>query len=270
MMHLSGIFVYPIKAMGGISLETASIEERGLALDRRWMLIDEQDQAITQRQIPELSLCRLRIVEDGITVFYQDEQLFIPQNENRYPEQATVQVWDDRLNALIASPEINDWFSKQLGHNCRLAYQGLSSVRLTSTKYTDAREVSLADGYPYLLLSEESISFLNKKLEKPISIDRFRANFIVSGAYPHAEDDFHFFQIGHTGFKAVKPCARCSVITINQSTGEAGKEPLKSLATYRKRNNKIYFGQNLVYDGIGPAKVSVGDQVKAIQKRSNE
>lgn len=270
MVRLSGIFIYPIKAMGGIALSRATIEERGLQYDRRWMLVDEHNQFITQREIPELALFRLEIQEKGLLLHWKEQSIMVPFDENAYPKRAIVQIFDDTLTALIAPSPINQWLSKQLGQTCKLAYQGQSSVRLTSAKYIPAQEVSLADGYPFLLLSEESVELLNEKMESPVLADRFRANFIISGSTPHIEDDFHFYKIGNTLFKAVKPCARCTVITVDQATALVGKEPLKSLATYRKKNKKIYFGQCLAYHGEAPAVVNIGDIIEMIDAKSDQ
>jgi MOSC domain-containing protein len=266
-MELTGIFVYPVKAMAGIALNNVNLEERGMKLDRRWMLIDQNNRFICQRQIPQLALFTLEIQESCLKVFWQEQSIIIPFDESTYTSQTKASVWDDKIDVRIATDSINTWFSQRLDIQCRLAYQGENSIRLTSSAYAPIREVSFADGYPYLMISEESLDLLNQKLSTPIEMNRFRANLIIKGGTPHIEDDFKYFKIGGALFNAVKPCARCKVITINQSNLAEGVEPLKTLSTYRKSKRKVVFGQNLVLVEPVGSNIKIGDKVEALQKK---
>ena len=40
-LKLTQIWIYPIKSLGGISLSSAKVMEKGLQYDRRWMLVDD-------------------------------------------------------------------------------------------------------------------------------------------------------------------------------------------------------------------------------------
>ncbi len=267
-MELTGIFVYPIKAMGGIALNSAKIEERGIRFDRRWMLIDDQNRFICQRQKADLALFKIEIQEDQLEVYWKGESITIPYIEKAYTQETIATVWDDEVKkVLIASEEINEWFSKHLEISCRLVFQGVNAKRLTSRKYAPSQEVSFADGYPFLIISEESLEFLNKKLPQPVEMNRFRANFIVKGLDPHGEDDYHDIQIGQVHFTGVKPCARCSVVTINQSNIEKSKEPLFTLSTYRKVGKKVLFGQCLLVQKSDNDTVQLGDEVTLSNKK---
>jgi uncharacterized protein YcbX len=119
--------------------------------------------------------------------------------------------------------------------------------------------VSFADGYPFLVISEASLSDLNSRLETPLVMERFRPNIVVSGVPAYAEDTFRHVRFGEVGFRAVKRCDRCSVTTIDPETGARGKEPLRTLATYRREDGKVWFGMNLIHDAEGT--LSVGDLV---------
>jgi uncharacterized protein len=77
-------------------------------------------------------------------------------------------------------------------------------------------------------------------------MNRFRPNLVFTGGNPHDEDTWKRFAINGQQFYGVKPCARCVVTTIDQQTGEANAEPLKTLATYRRQEHKILFGQNVI------------------------
>ena len=87
-------------------------------------------------------------------------------------------------------------------------------------------------------------------------MNRFRPNLIVAGAEPYAEDEWHRIEIGAIPMRVVKPCGRCVVTTTDQATGERGKEPLRTLARYRKLKGEVLFGQNVVHEGPGHLHVA--------------
>jgi uncharacterized protein YcbX len=123
--------------------------------------------------------------------------------------------------------------------------------------------VSLADGFPFLMISEASLADLNARLEEPVPMDRFRPNLVVTGCEPFAEDGWRRVRVGGVRFRVVKPCARCKITTVDQQTAATSKEPLRTLASFRKRGSKVHFGQNLVGDSTGI--LSVGDLVGVIR-----
>jgi uncharacterized protein YcbX len=122
--------------------------------------------------------------------------------------------------------------------------------------------VSFADAFPFLLTSEESLRDLNQRLPQPLPMNRFRPNLVVTGDRPYEEDDWRDIQIGDIPMQVVKPCGRCVVTTTDQSTGIRGQEPLRTLATYRKRSGDAMFGQNLVHRNSG--QLRVGDPVRIL------
>jgi len=206
-----------------------------------------------------------------LKVEINDGLLTIKHNRNKlspltiqslpYDEEATnVQIWSDNITALKYSSDVNDWFTKAIGFKCRLVYMPDSTKRKVDPKYANNKMVGFADGYPFLIIGEESLNDLNNRMEEPLPINRFRTNFVFSGGKPFDEDNWNTFKIGNIVFHSVKPCARCVITTINQSIGTKGKEPLKTLANFRQKNNKVMFGMNLVADGTG--KVNVGDEIK--------
>lgn len=264
-IFLSEIYIYPIKSLGGIKLNSVEFETRGLKNDRRYMLIDENNKFVTQREYPKMSLIKVDIDKDFLTCKFNDDILKVPV----YPDNefiVTVNVWDSYCKAILYNKEINDWFSNILNKNVRLVYMPESTNREVNKKYkiNENDIVSFADGYPFLLASQSSLDDLNSKLDNEISINRFRPNFVIKGAIPFIEDESKEIIIGDYKFFIVKPCERCVITTINQETGERfGKEPLKTLSTYRKVNNKIIFGQNLISE-LKEGNVRVGDRVSII------
>jgi len=261
-MILSEIWIYPIKSLGGIALTEASVEVRGLQYDRRWMLVDAEWKFITQRKIHEMALIDVALGKDGLEVrhrAFQEDVLFIPF-EPINKESFTVKIWDDEVEAVTVSDEADRWFSRYLGQTIRLVKMPESTNRWVDSRYAKHQEVvGFADDYPLLLISQASLDDLNSRLPVPVSMQRFRPNLIVNGTSPFAEDGWTDLQIGSATFKAVKPCSRCVLTTLDPATGQAGAEPLKTLATYRKQNNKVMFGMNLLAQ---PGRIAVGDPVE--------
>ncbi len=259
--RLSQLFIYPVKGLGGISLQQSKIAATGLQYDRRWMLVDENGVFLTQRTHPKMALFKAVQTDTGFEIYEPAhlESILIPYACEGAP--INVKIWDDSCEVVSYHPFADEWFSLFLGNKCKLVYMPDACERLVDTKYVKRSElVSFADAYPMLLIGEESLRDLNSRLIEPVLMDRFRPNFVVSGTVAFEEDTFSKLAIGRHSFEAVKPCARCTVTTVNQQSGEMGKEPLKTLATYRSKDNKTYFGENLVsIEGSGTVKV--GDQV---------
>src|SRR5258708_3185754 len=155
------------------------------------------------------------------------------------------------------------WLSRFLGVECRLVRIGTSYIRpVKPEKAKPGDEVSFADGYPLLIVTEESLTDLNHRLDDPVPINRFRPNIVVTGAGAYAEDSWSKVRIGQVIFRATGPCGRCIVTTTDQFTSERGKEPLRTLAMYRKdERNEVNFGQNFVNESK-TGVVAIGDTVE--------
>lgn len=264
---ITEINIYPIKSLGGISLQSAVVEERGLQYDRRWVLVDENNRFMTQRENEQMALIDVKIGNDGLHVWHRLKRvapLIIPF-EPQTTDNQDVEIWDDVVQGIRVSNEADAWFSMILGKNCRLFYQPDDSIRLTDPKYSITKEehTSFSDGYPILIIGQESLDTLNARLEEPISMKRFRTNLVFSGGQAHDEDDWKYFKVGSAKLVGVKPCARCVLTTINPETAQKGKEPLKTLSEYRKVGNKILFGQNLLVVETGT--ISVGDVIEFLK-----
>ncbi|MGX5856636.1 MOSC domain-containing protein [Dyadobacter jiangsuensis] len=263
---LSEIWVYPVKSLGGIRLTKALTEERGLRYDRRWMIIDEENVFITQRTHLKMALIDVALEEGGLKIYLRADPadfVLVPyQPVTALP--VTVQVWDDTAEALTVSDEADAWLTRQLDMKLRLVVMPDSTERKADPRYARHNEnVSFADGFPYLVISQASLDDLNGRLAEPIEMRRFRPNFVISGTEPFAEDQWKHITIGDLRFEVVKPCARCVLTTINPETAEKGAEPLKTLASYRRNGNKILFGQNVTAQDFG--ELNIGDQVLVLE-----
>ena len=260
-LRLSEIWIYPVKSLGGIRLNSSKVLEKGLPFDRRWMLTDENNVFMTQRILPQMALFKLALNDKHLTVRFNEYTIDIPftPKVNHPPKQ--VVVWDDAVTAHEVDPEISAWFSTHLQKKCRLMFFPEENARPVDPKYKlNDENVSLADAYPFLIIGETALSHLNEKLDKAIGMDRFRPNFVFRGGEPHEEEGWRNFTIGGNRFVGVKACARCAVPTIDQETAEKGIEPTRTLAKYRAKNNKIYFGQNLV--ALDHGEIKVGDVIQ--------
>lgn len=269
-MHISEINIYPIKSLGGISLTESKIERRGLQFDRRWMLVDENNQFLTQREFPKMAALSVEITNDGLKIINEAEKFIVPF-EPQTDKAARVKIWSSRVRGTVYENPVNEFFSDALQIACRLVRMPEDTHRKVNYFYAVHKddEVSFADAYPFLLIGENSLADLNGKLEKKLPMNRFRPNFVVQDSAPFAEDTWKKIKIGTCVFHLVKPCARCVMTTIDQQIGEKqGVEPLKTLAGYRipKRSikKKILFGQNLIAENLGEI-VRIGDKVEILE-----
>lgn len=265
-MKLSEINIYPVKSLKGIPLTEAKVEPRGLRYDRRWMLVDADGRFMTQRDFPKMALLETSVNGSGLKVNFDGSELSVPEEAEKGPVE--VGIWEGPVDAAMFGDEVNGWFSDALGVDCRLVTMPETARRRVPAEFAvDPEEdhVSFADAFPYLLIGEGSLAELNSRLETPVPMNRFRPNLVVSGSEPFAEDGWRKIRIGETIFHLVKPCGRCVLTTVDQATGiKDGKEPLKTLASFRTANGKVLFGQNLIAENPG-GTIRVGDEIEVLE-----
>lgn len=264
-MQVQDIYIYPIKSLGGIRYEKAAALQRGFMFDRRWMLVDEQGKFITQRVEHKLALLQTELQLNTLIIshkHYRDQQISFAINQQ--PENnLEVSIWDDLVVGSHLNPDIDLWFSNYLGKTCKFVFMPETGSRPIDEKYAQKNEqVSFADAFPYLLISQASLDDLNSRLENAVPMDRFRPNLVVAGSNAFEEDSWDKIRIGEVYFKVAKPCARCILTTVNQQTGLKGTEPLFTLSKYRATDNKILFGQNLI--ALNEGSISVEDTVEVM------
>lgn len=274
MIKISEINIYPIKSLGGISLETAQIERRGLKFDRRRMLVDAKNKFITQREFPKMAALSVEIFGENLRVSENAENQIDISAQPKIDDKARVKIWSANCSAKVYEDQVNEWFSDVLQTNCKLVLMPEETIRRVNYFYAVEKDdhVSFADAYPFLLIGKNSLTDLNERLKNPVPMNRFRPNFVVENSEPFAEDGWKKIKIGAAIFHLVKPCARCVITTIDQKTGEnCGVEPLKTLATYRipprSIKKKILFGQNLIAENAGNF-INVGDPVEILESQN--
>lgn len=265
-IRVAGIFIYPIKSTAGIAVDECVVEPQGLALDRRWMVVDEAGEFLSGREFPILTQIRsqtesggLRITAPGMT----EMRVLLPTDAAKA---RWVRVWSDECRALGADQAIDDWFSRLLGTRAHLVYMHDRRQRPVDFDYgRPGDRVSFADGFPLLLVSEASLADLNARLSESMSMRRFRPNLVVGGCGPYEEDQWRTISMGETRFDSVKSCSRCVFTTVDPDSAEKHprQEPLRTLGAYRRAaDGGVLFGQNLIPRVLGTLRV--GDVVTVL------
>lgn len=261
-IRLSALYVYPLKSAAAQALDAAELQPRGLAHDRRWMVVDAQGEFITGREEPRLVLVRVQPQADGLLLSAPGMADLLARPASRREH---VTVWRDRVDACAVADDAQAWISRFLGRDCRLVFMDVAAQRPLDPAYAVAGdEVSFADAFPLLLISEASLAGLNARLDAPVPMLRFRPNLVVSGTETHAEDGWKRICIGDIEFEISKPCVRCGFTTVVPETGtlDPRGEPLRTLAAYRRAAKGVTFGQNLIARGSGTLRV--GDVVTVL------
>jgi len=257
MTVLASIHIYPLKSGAPLALDQAVVEKRGLARDRRWMLVDANGKFVTGRQQPRLTLIRAQPLENGLRLSAPD----MPDIDLAAPSTGTrieSAVWGAPVNPLLADDAAHDWISAYMRAPHRLVHMDAACARPMKAKYdgrygNDDDEVSFADGFPLLLISQAALDQLNAKLAAPVPMLRFRPNLVVAGTAPHAEDQWKRIRVGAVEFEVLKPCVRCVFTTVEFERGafDPSGEPLRTLLKYRRSAEGVTFGQNLIPRGRG-------------------
>ena len=255
--------IHPVKGARGLDVRSMDFDELGPEFDRRWMVVGPDGTFVSQRTTPRLATLRPTVDRHGLTLAGPGmEALTVPVLPQGDP--VRVRVWDSVLDAPAVSREADVWLSDFLGGPHRLVFMSAGVVRNTDPAYADGHRVSFADGYPALLVTQGSVAELARRTGREIPVERFRPNIVVAGDRPHEEDFWRGFTIGDLHFSGVKLCARCKVTTIDQDSGagDPNREPLRTLARYRRIESKVYFGLNAVHHGTG--RISLGDPVEVL------
>lgn len=260
---LSGLYIYPIKSLGGIALSGSKVLSSGLQYDRQWMLVDQEGNFMSQRNLPQMALLQVSLQEESLHINHKqqaDAGLRIPLSRDSGRLQK-VQIWEDQIDALLVDPTADEWFSDMLRVSCRLTKISSDHKRWLKKKYqVNGEHVGFADSMPFLLIGQSSLNDLNKRLATPVPMNRFRPNLVFSGGPAYVEDAWDEFHIGAVPFKITKPCGRCVMTTVDQDEGTKGSEPLYTLSNYRKKGGNVFFGQNGI--ALEEGYIALGDTIR--------
>jgi uncharacterized protein YcbX/ferredoxin-NADP reductase len=264
---VTNISVYPIKSSAGINLSTSWVDDLGLSFDRRFVVSDNNGQFITARTEPKLCLIQASLTNTGLVLTAPDMPTLVINYNSFSSHYQAVTVWKDTIKGQQCTNEHNLWLSQYLGKQCKLLYFGEKSQRLVKDSNSN---VSFADGYPLLLISQASLTDLNQRSSTNDFLDmtRFRPNIVVDNCVAFAEDTWQMIRIGEVEFELSKPCSRCIFTTVDPLTGEkhAQQEPLKTLKSYRQvASGDVMFGQNLI--PLNQGQIKLDDKVEVIKKK---
>lgn len=255
-MRLTSIHTYPIKSCRRLDHDTATVEPWGLAGDRRWLVVDEDGDCVTQREVAAMARIQPAVRPEGGLLLRSAgaPELAVPQPAGTPVE---VRVHRTAVTATPAGEAADAWLTGLLDQKVRLMWLDDPTRRAVDPDYSRPEDrVSFADAYPFLLTNTASLDALNGWLEQadspegPLPMNRFRPNVVVTGAEPWVEDGWlgRRLRIGTVTFRVVKACDRCVMTTTDQATGERGKEPLRTLGKYRNVDQQLLFGVNLIPD----------------------
>jgi len=270
-IELTGVYIYPVKSLRGVRLDDARLENGRLVGDRNWLLTDGAGRFMHMRDYPQMARVEATITgkgialrTDGMPVLEIERAAFSPAASNSVTH---VRLWRRSAPVIPVAPEADAWFTRALGVQCRF----MAFVPEANALNVPPYEVhsSLQDATPFHLTSEESLADLNARMAAPIPMNRFRPNVVVRGAAPYAEDRWRTISIGDTVLRWIKPCTRCVATTTDQETGErVSREPLYTLARYRRLGSEVAFGHYLVADTWGD-RLRVGDRVTVVEQAAN-
>ncbi len=273
MLRLTALNLYPVKSCRGFAVTSAEVDARGLVGDRRFLVVDAAGRFLTQRAHARMALIETALTADSLILTAPDGGSVSVLRHSTFdlgPSTLRVTIWQDTVTADDCGDEPARWLSDFLGLPCRLVQTGAAYSRplpdrkippSLSARTSPSHEVSFADGFPFLLISEESLADLNARLDVPLPMNRFRPNLVVTGGAPYVEDTWARFRIGGVVFHGATRCGRCVVTTTDQVTATRGKEPLRTLATYRRdANGDVMFGRNLIHE-TKAGRLAVGDEI---------
>ncbi len=270
MFHVTGLFLYPVKSLRGFPVAAASVDPLGFFGDRRFLVVDESRRFLTQRTLPRMALVSTALSKGLLRLTAESfGTIAVPTAPDPSAPLIAVSVWNQHdLLAEDCGKEVAEWLGEVLGATCRLVRIGPAFLRpVLRGNPTPDDHFSFADGAPLLVTSTASLDELNRRIIEnggdPVPMDRFRPNIVIEGAEPFAEDRWTHLEIAGVRFRTSGPCERCLVTTTDQFTGQRGKEPLKTLASFRRASGdsaSVLFGVNLIQESKS-GLVTVGDPV---------
>ncbi|MEZ4423632.1 MAG: MOSC domain-containing protein [Gemmatimonadota bacterium] len=265
-MHVSALYLHPLKSGRRVALDRAALTERGFAGDRTWMVVRPDGAFLTGREHPRLTQVAARVEGEDLELSTPGGTVLHVPPPSADAEAVPVRIWGDDVRARAAGGEADRWLSDTLGFPCRLVRLDPEAPRTVDPTYARPSDtVGFADGFPVLVTTTASLEALNARLPEPLAMTRFRPNLVVDGATAFAEDGWRHIRVGETELALVKPCARCVLTTVDPETGEVHPdgEPLRTLATFRRSDRGVLFGQNAIPRRLGT--VRVGDPVEVVE-----
>ncbi len=250
---IASLHVYPVKSGRVIDCLEARLGPRGLQHDRHWMLIDGNGRFLTQRSHPQLARLVAEVMGNSLRLQHPECGELSIELPSDLPSPAVpthrVSIWKRHHEALDAGDEAARYCTQLMGMPARLV---------------SAVDQNFPDGYPLLVCNETSLVDLNRRMQATLPMSRFRPNLVLRGMEAWDEDRIATLRIGTTRLKLVKPCTRCVITSLDQTTGRAAEDPLPALREFRwnARLHGVTFGENAEVQSGAGATLKVGDEVE--------
>jgi uncharacterized protein YcbX len=262
-ISLTGIFIYPVKSLRGFALDKAVVVGGRFVGDREWLLLDQHDRFMHQRDYPQMARLRAVPTADGLAVDVPGRPGLLLARPAADVPVRHMRLWRRLAPVRPVSDSADAWFTAALGVPARL----MSFASDVASLETPSWEVdaSLQDATPFHLTSQDSLDDLNRRIGWPVPMNRFRPNLVLAGAPAYAEDSWRDVRLGPTTLRWVKPCTRCKMTMTDQESGERPSlEPLRTLATYRRLGSEVVFGQ--YFTALDDGTLRVGDQLEVLSQ----
>jgi len=269
---VTGLWRYPLKSGRAQPLDEARVLATGIEADREWMIADASGRFLSQREEPRLALLDAAAVDGCLRLSIPGHGRLDARVDPSLPP-TRARVWDDDMQAHDAGDGVAGVLGAWLGRPARLLRFDPSRPRPCDPRWTgeQAASTAFADGFPLLLAGEASLAELNARLERPLPMERFRPNLVISGLPPYAEDDIEELRAGPLVLRPIKPCTRCIITTTDQASGARdGDEPLRTLRGYRYDASLrgVCFGQNVIVAAGAGTPLRRGQQLEVTWRKA--
>lgn len=276
-MRLVHLNVHPLKSAAIRPVEAADVLARGLVDDRSWMLVGPDDRVVSAREVPALFhvVADTPVTDPTVSSALRLRAAGHPDLDVDLPggPEVPVHLFSLDLAARPAGPRADAWLRDVLGADVRVVWcHDPARRRLQPGFSSPGDHTAFADSFPVTVASLASLRRLNdwiveRALEvgedppEPLPVERFRANLVVDGDEPFAEDHWGEVRVGEVRFRVAKPVGRCVMATLDPATLRTAKEPTRTLARHRLVDNKTLFATHLV--PLDEGRIRVGDEVTA-------
>jgi uncharacterized protein YcbX len=261
-MKISRLFIYPVKSCSGIEVESLSFDQNGPVGDRRFVIASPAGDFITQREVPAMAHIQPRFNIDELVLAYpQRGEMRVSMKSSAKPQR--VRIWSDEVTGIDCGDDVATWLSEILARSARLFMLPEQNPRRADSKYApEDTAVSYADGFPLLVVIQESLDALSEAAQIPVDVRRFRPNVVIEGAdEAFAERAWRALNTENgEQLPLVKPCERCVIPTRDPDTLERSPEVMSALKAFCRLDGRIIFGQNALFTG---RRLGVGETLTA-------
>ena len=253
MITVKTINIAPVKSLALVSPDRVTVDFHGITEDRRFYLVDDMGELLTQRELGRLVQVRAEYQANPELL-----RLHFPDGTDlagpvELEEPVLTRIWGRRVAGHVAGGPWNEALSQFCQH----------PVRLVASEQPG----QCFDEFPVSMVSQASVDGLSQRTGGAFTFEgsRFRPTFLLEGSQPHQEDAWlgGSVQIGEElRLQVVARDPRCSIITQNPITGERDSDALRLILSYRPSRRAAYFG---IYGLVErPGSVALGDVVTAL------